>query len=142
MNINLVGAGVMNSIKPYCRKHLIESLEPSEFALLNTTIIGIVLLGYIIYSKKSIKEICTKYYALTWTQLISLIALSIVTVVGTILKLSHDKNNPPTFTNGLIVKGITSTIVIIVGILFYNETYTWKTWTGIGTISLGLYLLG
>lgn len=133
--------GVMNSVKPYCRKHVIEYLEPSEFALLNTIIIGLILLVYICWSKKSIKNICSKYYTLTWTQIISISALSIITVAGTLLKLSHDKQSNPTFTNGLIVKGITSAIVILVGILFYNETYTWKTWLGIATISMGLYLL-
>lgn len=144
MNINLVGAGIMNSIKPYCRKHVIETLEASEFALLNTVIIGIILLVYIFWSKKSINDICYKYYSLTWTQLISITALSIITVAGTMLKLSSDKdgNGNPTFTNGLIVKGITSAIVIFVGIAFYNETYTWKTFLGILTISAGLYLLG
>jgi drug/metabolite transporter (DMT)-like permease len=142
MDINLVGAGIMNSVKPYCRKHVINSLEAVEFALLNTIVIGAILLGYIVMSKKSIKDICVKYYSLTWTQLISLIALSIITVTGTILKLTHDKTSNPTLTNGLIVKGITSLIIIVVGITFYNETYTWKTWMGIATISLGLYLLG
>ncbi len=142
MNINLVGAGIMNSVKPYCRKHVINSLEAVEFALLNTIIIGALLLVYIIISKKSIKDICLKYYTLTWTQLISVTALSIITVAGTILKLTHDKTTNPTITNGLIVKGITSLIIIVVGIAFYNETYTWKTWLGIATISLGLYLLG
>ena len=141
MNINLVGAGLMNSVKPYCRKHIIESLEASEFALLNTIIVGFILLVYIIWSKRSIKDICFKYYTLTWTQIISLIALGIITVTGTILKLSHDKMSNPTFTSGLIVKGVTSAIIILVGILFYNETYTWKTWLGIITISAGLYLL-
>jgi len=142
MDINLVGAGIMNSVKPYCRKHVIESLEASEFALLNTIIIGFILVVYIVWSKKSVKDICSKYYTLTWTQLISIIALSIITVTGTILKLTHDKKSNPTFTNGLIVKGITSAIVITVGILFYNETYTWKTWLGIAMIGIGLYLLG
>ena len=142
MDINLVGAGIMNSVKPYCRKHVINSLEAVEFALLNTIVIGAILLGYIVISKKSIKDICSKYYSLTWTQLISLIALSVITVTGTILKLTHDKTSNPTLTNGLIVKGITSLIIIVVGIAFYNETYTLKTWLGIATISLGLYLLG
>lgn len=41
----------------------------------------------------------------------------------------------------MVVKGITSLIVIIVGIMFYNEIYTVKTYIGIIVISLGLYLL-
>jgi uncharacterized membrane protein len=142
MNINLVGAGIINSVKPYWRKHVIESLEAYEFALLNTIIIGCILLVYILWSKKSVKDICSKYYTLTWTQLISIIVLSIITVTGTMLKLTNDKKSNPTFTNGLIVKGISSAIVITVGILFYNETYTWKTWLGIVMIGIGLYLLG
>lgn len=141
MNINLVGAGVINSIKPYCKKYVIESLEAFEFALLNTLIIVLLLFGYMIYSKKSIATICYKYYALTWTQIFFIITLSIITLTGTLLKLSYDKTHPHTFTNGMVVKGITSMIVIIVGIMFYNEIYTIKTYIGIIIISIGLYLL-
>ena len=72
---------------------------------------------------------------------IFIITLSIITVTGTILKLSYDKIHPHTITNGMIVKGITSMIVIIIGIMFYNEIYTLKTYIGIIIISLGLYLL-
>lgn len=142
MNINLIGAGVMNSIKPYCKKHVIDSLEAVEFALLNTLIIGLILVAYIILSKKSIKDVCYKYYLLSPIQLLSIITFSIITVIGTILKLSYDKKNPPTFTNELIVKGITSAIIIVVGVMFYNETYTFKTYIGIITICFGLHLLG
>jgi len=141
MNINLIGAGVVNSLKPFCRKHVIESLEESEFALLNTIMILFLLLGYIIYSKKSIKKICFKYYNLTWMQICAITALSLITVIGSMLKLSFYKQNNPTFRNEMIVKGITSAIIIFIGIIFYNEAYTWKTFLGIGMISLGLYLL-
>jgi drug/metabolite transporter (DMT)-like permease len=141
MDINLVGAGIMNSIKPYCRKHVIESLDAFEFALLNTLIIALILISYIILSKKSIKDICYKYYVLTWSQIISISLLSLITVIGTITKLSYDKSTNPTFTNGLIVKSITAAIIIFVGIFYYNESYTWKTWLGIFALSSGLYLI-
>ena len=141
MDFNLIGSGVINSIKPYCRKHVINSLDECEFALLNTVIIGIILFGYTIYSNKSVGDIGHKYCNLSSTQMISIVTLSAITVIGTLLKLSFDKKNSPTFTNGIIVKGITSAIVIFIGILFYNEMYTWKTWIGILSISGGLYLI-
>ena len=141
MNVSLIGVGVVNSFKPFCRKHVIDSLEESEFALLNTIIILFLILGYIIYSKKSIKKICYKYYSLSWMQIIAITTLSLITVIATMLKLSYYKQNDPTFKNELIVKGVTSAIIIFVGIVFYNDTFTWKTCSGIVMISLGLYLL-
>jgi multidrug transporter EmrE-like cation transporter len=74
-------------------------------------------------------------------QISAITTLSLITFIGTMLKLSYYKKNNPTFKHELIVKGITSAIVIFVGMMFYNEAYTWKTCTGIGMISLGLYLL-
>lgn len=141
MEINLIGAGIVNSFKPYCRKHVINSLDVCEFALLNTIIIGIILIGYIIWSSKSFGDICNKYCMLSWSQIFSIVALGIVTVVGTLLKLSYDKETNPTFTNEMIVKGITGIVIIMVGILCYNETYTFNVWIGIAFILYGLYLI-
>ena len=142
MNTYLIGAGLVNSIKPYCRKHVITSLDAHEFMFLNTLFISFFIMCYLIYRKTSISDMYSKYSALTLTQLISITILSLITVSGTFMKLSMDKNvQTSTFTNGLLIKGVTSATIIFIGIAFFNEKYTWKTWLAIILIATGIYLL-
>jgi multidrug transporter EmrE-like cation transporter len=84
----------------------------------------------------------SKYSTLTLTQLISITILSFITVSGTFMRLSMDKNvETSTFANGLLIKGVTSAAIIFIGITFFNEKYTWKTWLAIVLIATGIYLL-
>jgi len=142
MNTYLIGAGLVNSVKPYCRKHVITSLDAHEFMFLNTLFISFFIICYLIYRKTSISDMYSKYSTLTLTQLISITILSLITVSGTFMRLSMDKNvETSTFANGLLIKGVTSAAVIFIGITFFNEKYTWKTWLAIILIATGIYLL-
>ena len=143
MNTILIGAGLVNSIKPYCRKHVINSLDSHEFIFLNTIIISIIVISYLVYKKTCITDLYYKYSSLTFTQIASITILSLITVFGTLMKLNMDKenNNSNTFMNGLLIKGVTSATIIFIGIAFFNEKYTWKTWLSILMIASGIYLI-
>ena len=144
MNTYLVGAGLVNSIKPYCRKHVITSLDSHEFMFLNTIIISLIIIFYLLYKKTCVSDLYYKYTSLTLTQIASITILSIITVFGTLMKLNMDKENNSssnTFMNGLLVKGVTSATIIFIGIIFFNEKYTWKTWLSIFMIASGVYLI-
>jgi uncharacterized membrane protein len=143
MNTILIGAGLVNSIKPYCRKHVINSLDSHEFIFLNTIIISLIIISYLIYKKTCITDLYYKYSSLTFTQIASITILSLITVFGTLMKLNMDKenNNSNTFMNGLLIKGVTSATIIFIGIAFFNEKYTWKTWLSILMIATGIYLI-
>ena len=143
MNTILIGAGLVNSIKPYCRKHVINSLDSHEFIFLNTIIISIIVISYLVYKKTCITDLYYKYSSLTFTQIASITILSLITVFGTLMKLNMDKenNNSNTFMNGLLIKGVTSATIIFIAIAFFNEKYTWKTWLSILMIASGIYLI-
>jgi multidrug transporter EmrE-like cation transporter len=143
MSVYLIGAGLINSVKPYCRKHLINSLETHEFMFLNTIIISILIISYLLYKKTCINDLYYKYTSLTFTQIASIVILSMITVFGTLMKLNMDKENngSSTFMNGLLVKGVTSATIIFIGMAFFNEKYTWKTWLSIFMIAGGIYLI-
>jgi hypothetical protein len=143
MNTILIGAGLVNSIKPYCRKHVINSLDSHEFIFLNTIIISLIVISYLVYKKTCITDLYYKYSSLTFTQIASITILSLITVFGTLMKLNMDKenNNSNTFMNGLLIKGVTSATIIFIGIAFFNEKYTWKTWLSILMIASGIYLI-
>jgi uncharacterized membrane protein len=143
MNTILIGAGLVNSIKPYCRKHVINSLDSHEFIFLNTIIISLIIISYLIYKKTCITDLYYKYSSLTFTQIASITILSLITVFGSLMKLNMDKdnNNSNTFMNGLLIKGVTSATIIFIGIAFFNEKYTWKTWLSILMIAGGIYLI-
>ena len=143
MSVFLIGAGLINSVKPYCRKHLINSLETHEFMFLNTIIISILIISYLLYKKTCINDLYYKYTSLNFTQIASIVILSMITVFGTLMKLNMDKENngSNTFMNGLLVKGVTSATIIFIGMAFFNEKYTWKTWLSIFMIAGGIYLI-
>jgi hypothetical protein len=143
MSVYLIGAGLINSVKPYCRKHVINSLETHEFMFLNTIIISIIIISYLLYKKTCINDLYYKYTSLNFTQIASIIVLSMITVFGTLMKLNMDKENngSSTFMNGLLVKGVTSATIIFIGMAFFNEKYTWKTWLSIFMIAGGIYLI-
>ena len=143
MSVYLIGAGLINSVKPYCRKHLINSLETHEFMFLNTIIISIIIISYLLYKKTCINDLYYKYTSLNFTQIASIVLLSMITVFGTLMKLNMDKENngSSTFMNGLLVKGVTSATIIFIGMAFFNEKYTWKTWLSIFMIAGGIYLI-
>jgi len=143
MSVYLIGAGLINSVKPYCRKHVINSLETHEFMFLNTIIISIIIISYLLYKKTCINDLYYKYTSLNFTQIASIVLLSMITVFGTLMKLNMDKENngSSTFMNGLLVKGVTSATIIFIGMAFFNEKYTWKTWLSIFMIAGGIYLI-
>jgi drug/metabolite transporter (DMT)-like permease len=143
MSTFLIGAGLINSIKHYCRKHLVNSLETHEFMFLNNIIISILIISYLLYKKTCINDLYYKYTSLNFTQIASIIVLSMITVFGTLMKLNMDKenNSSSTFMNGLLVKGVTSATIIFIGMAFFNEKYTWKTWLSIFMIAGGIYLI-
>ena len=95
MNLSLLGSGLLNCIKPYCRKHVISSLDSHEFMFLNTFLISfslIIYLMYLIYMEKtSSTDLYNKYTNLSTTQVVSAISFSLITVTGTILIINVDK---------------------------------------------------
>lgn len=141
----LLGTSLVKSINPYCRKHVLSTLEADEFMLMNTFFITIFLIIYFIYtiitnSNKHV-ELYNKYSNLSYTQVFAAVAFSIITVGTTYFVINIDKNYGNPFTNNLIIKVFTTIIIVIIGYYIFGENYSWSKITGIAILILGLYLL-
>jgi drug/metabolite transporter (DMT)-like permease len=113
--------------------------------LLNTFIIFISFLIYLIYSTSNnyiqLQQILNKYYNLTYLQFISAFTFSISTIITTFFIIKIDKNTTNPLINELMIKSITTIIVIFTSIYIFGESFTNYKLLGIIFLMLGLFLL-
>jgi multidrug transporter EmrE-like cation transporter len=145
MDVTMIGSGIINSIKPFCKKHVITSLDPHEFIFLNTFLITSILLIYFIYlsvyEKYNIYSLYNKYSSLSKSQIIAISGLSLITLSSTFIGLSSQKNQTSNVKNNLIMKSMTTILIIIIGIYMFEEEYTKFDIFGIILILCGIYLI-
>jgi drug/metabolite transporter (DMT)-like permease len=145
MDATMIGSGLINSIKPFCKKHILNSLDPHEFVFLNTFLITIFLLLYFIYlsinDKYNIYGLYDKYTNLSKSQFLAIVGISTITLSSTFIGLTMNKNNGINIKNNLIIKSITTILVIAIGVYVYEEEYTRIDIFGIFLILVGIYMI-
>lgn len=145
MDVTMIGSGVINSFKPFCKKHVLNALDPHEFVFLNTFLITLFLLLYFIYlsinEKYTMYGLYDKYTNLSRTQLFAIVGLSTITLSSTFIGLSLTKTGGGNVKTNLIMKSITTILVIAIGIYIYEEEYTKVDIFGIFLILLGIYMI-
>ena len=141
----MIGSGLINSIKPFCKKHILNSLDPHEFVFLNTFLITLFLLLYFIYlsinDKYNIYGLYDKYTNLSKSQFLAIVGISTITLSSTFLGLTMNKTNGINIKNNLIIKSITTILVIAIGVYVYEEEYTRIDIFGIFLILVGIYMI-
>ena len=141
----MIGSGLINSIKPFCKKHILNSLDPHEFVFLNTFLITLFLLLYFIYlsinNKYNIYGLYDKYTNLSKSQFLAIVGISTITLSSTFIGLTMNKTNGINIKNNLIIKSITTILVIAIGVYVYEEEYTRIDIFGIFLILVGIYMI-
>lgn len=141
----LLSISLLNSIKPHCRKYLTNTLNTQEFMFLNTFIIFVSFLIYLVYLTSNnfieLQPILNKYYNLTLLQFIAAFTFSISTIITTFFIIKIDKNTSNPLINELMIKSITTIIVIFTSIYILGESFTYYKLFGIIFLMLGLFLL-
>jgi drug/metabolite transporter (DMT)-like permease len=145
MDATMIGSGLINSIKPFCKKHILNSLDPHEFVFLNTFLITLFLLLYFIYlsinEKYNIYGLYDKYTNLSKSQFLAIVGISTITLSSTFIGLTMNKTNGINIKNNLIIKSITTILVIAIGVYVYEEEYTRIDIFGIFLILVGIYMI-
>ncbi len=145
MNATMLGSGIINTFKPFCKKHALNSLDSHEFVFLNTLLISIILVIYFIYlsmnEKYSVASLYGKYTNLSKSQFFAIFGLSAITLTTTFIGLSIQKDNGINVKNNLIIKSITTILIIAVGIYMYEEEYNRFDIFGIILIITGIYMV-
>ena len=141
----LVGLTTFGSIRPYFRKHILNTLEPTDFLFVNSIFISFFVLMYFLYiyvfSRHTIKKTYDNCCKLSFTQLAAVATLAIFTVAGSLMYFSLEKYHNTPFINNLMLKAFSTIALFIVGVFFFEEIYHSGHFLGIALTTAGICVL-
>lgn len=141
----LVGITGLGSVRPYFRKHVLDTLEPEDFLFLNSLIISVCIFSYFIYTYVFNNHVIQHTYKncckMTYTQIGALVLLGMFTVISSLVLFNIEKNfNTPTI-NHVLLKALSLVALFAVGVFIFNESYTTPHLLGIGVTITGIVIL-
>ena len=71
----------------------------------------------------------------------AVIVLSFLTVLSGIMLFEFDKSYNTPLINTIFIKSIGALSIVFIGVVIFEETYTYMNWLGILMILIGLYLV-
>ena len=142
---HIAGLTAINSSRPYFRKHILTTLDPHDYLFINGFFITAAMCIYLLYLYIVDPKIVHRTYKnccrLSYSQLGSLIILSIFTLLGTLILLDADKNHNTPSMNYIIFKSISMLCLFLIGYFIFEEVYNWKQIAGIALIITGITVL-
>ena len=142
---HIFGSILLKTIDPYYRRHLTsDTLNPTDYMYLETFIYTFILILFIIFKYFYNKnEAIESFKNLKGVQIKDIVFLSIISfffMYSTML-VYENEHKETAFMNSILLRGGTLIGVLLVGIFFYKEKYTWKQVIGIILSLVGIYLL-
>ena len=141
----LVGITGLGSVRPYFRKHVLNTLEPEDFLFVNSLIISTVILAYFVYvylfNNTVIQRTYTNCCKMSYTQIFALTLLGLFTVVSSVMLLNIEKNFNTPSVNHVLLKALSLLALFAVGVFIFNESYTTNHLLGIGVTITGIVIL-
>ena len=141
----VIFTGVLKTFNPYLRKNILLSLDPHDYLFLNTFIIFIFSMMYLIYKiffeKHDIVKMFVKYKSLTLTQIIFALLIGIVTIFSSLVISNLDKYYNTPLINSMILKLLSAILLLLSGVFLFNEKYNYKQIIGLVLAIVGGILL-
>lgn len=141
----VVLTGVLKTFSPYLRKSILLSLDPHDYLFLNTFIIFIFSLVYLIYKiffeKLDMSKMFIKYKSLSLTQIVFTLIIGIITIISSLLVLNLDKYYNTPLINSMLLKLLSAGLLLLTGIFIFNEKYNYKQLLGLVLAVIGGLLL-
>jgi uncharacterized membrane protein len=136
---------VLQQSRPYFRKYISNKLEHHEYFFLMSLFVLVITICYLIYlwltDKVCVKMMTYNFTTLTSIEMMCVIILSLLTVVSGIMLFELDKNFNTPLINTIFIKSIGALAIVFVGIVIFEETYSYCNFLGIAMILMGLYLV-
>ena len=141
----VIFTGVLKTFNPYLRKNILLSLDPHDYLFLNTFIIFIFSMMYLIYKiffdNHDIVKMFVKYKSLTLTQIIFALLIGIVTIFSSLVISNLDKYYNTPLINSMILKLLSAILLLLSGVFLFNEKYNYKQIIGLVLAIVGGILL-
>ena len=142
---HLISSIVLKTVDPYFRRHLTsKSLNAIDYMYLETFIYTFVLIIFVIFNYfYNQKEAIETYKNLQNVKLrdIAFLAITSLFFIYSTRMIYENEHNNSAFLNNVFLRGGTLIGILVVGIFFYEEKYTWKQIVGIIFTIIGIYLL-
>lgn len=132
----IFGISLMKTLRPYIRQNVFDKISSAEFIFINSIFIGILsgVYAYIINGENP-----AKLWSLSYTQYSMGLFLGALTVISSIMIFNLQKDGIITTT--FLIKSISSIVMLMVGVLFFNETINEKQMVGIVLGILAVFLI-
>ena len=141
----LVGITGIGSVRPYFRKHVLNTLEPEDYLFLNSLIISTVILGYFLYTYVFNNHVVQRTYKnccnMTYTQIGALVLLGVFTAASSLFLFNVEKNFNTPAVNHVLLKALSLLGLFAAGVFIFNESYTTNHRLGIGVTITGIVIL-
>lgn len=130
---------------PALRKQLFDTMEPSQFTLINAITILLIAIMYFIYmehtgnKKEGFTSAINTYKKLDAKHFVVIFILSLITFVSSIAIFQMDKEHGIAKSN-IMQKSLDLLIVAISGYLLYNEKLNYRQIMGLVMIMIGFKL--
>jgi drug/metabolite transporter (DMT)-like permease len=92
------------------------------------------------YNKKETFESIQNLQKVNIRDVVILLVTSFFFIYSTLMTYENEHSNTA-FSNGVLLRGGTLIGILLVGVFFYKEKYTWKQVIGIVLTLVGIYLL-
>jgi drug/metabolite transporter (DMT)-like permease len=145
MITHLLGLTMIGSMRPYFRKHVLNTLDTHGFLFINALFIAGLIGLFFIYTyffenhiiKNTYKDCCK----LTYTQIFALFTIATFTVFSSFLIIDLDKNYNTPFLNFIFIKSLSMVALFLVGVFLFSEQYNIKQLLGILLTVSGIIIL-
>jgi len=142
---HIFGSILLKTLDPYYRRHLTSSsLNAADYMYLETFTYSFALILFMIfnyfYNKKETFESIQNLQKVNIRDVLILLVTSFFFIYSTLMIYENEHSNTA-FSNGVLLRGGTLVGILLVGVFFYKEKYTWKQVIGIVLTLVGIYLL-
>ena len=136
---------ILKTFSPYMRKHVLSALDTHEYLVLNTImvciIVAVYLLHKVVFGKESVSRLVTKYSRLSNSQMLSMVAISLMTVASSVVILGMEQYYENTVVSSSILKTVSTVALVCTGVIIFKEKYSWTQLIGIALAVAGGVLM-
>jgi drug/metabolite transporter (DMT)-like permease len=130
---------------PYIRRYLLAALEPIECLLLNSVVVMMLAIFYLVYRiafhGHNLKHTFNKISNLTLAQYVFAAIIGLTTVLSSMLILTMDKhfNNP--LVNSVLFKFVSIVLLFTAVVVVFKEEYNYMQIIGLFMVIAGGFLI-
>jgi multidrug transporter EmrE-like cation transporter len=120
-------------------------MEPVECLFLNAIIVFLICIGYFLYNvifhDHKIETTIRRYATMSQMQVAFAIWVAIATVMTSMVVLTMDKHYNTPLINNMLFKVVSVVLLVLTGVILFNESYNFSQLTGICLVVFGGSLL-